>query len=76
MLSGFVKCVGTFENVLFTDTFDRGLSTAIIVADDFSLSASSILIRHCLIGEKSGCARLKCNHANVSDRFRASFGFT
>jgi hypothetical protein len=42
--SGYVKGVGTFNNVAFTGTFDPGLSPSILTVGTISLSSTSTLI--------------------------------
>jgi hypothetical protein len=43
-LTGYIKGVGTFNNVLFTGTFDPGLSSTIVNAGNLTLSPTSTLI--------------------------------
>jgi hypothetical protein len=42
--SGYVKGIGTFNNVTFTGTFDPGLSTTVVTAGNLALSPTSTLI--------------------------------
>ncbi|MCI0333394.1 MAG: autotransporter adhesin family protein [Planctomycetes bacterium] len=42
--TGYVKGLGSFDNVTFTGTFDPGLSTTIVTAGNLALSSTSTLI--------------------------------